>query len=178
MIDCTILNLFISKRCDKLMPMKDGIKMAKTKYIIQLTESERKLLEKIISEGNESERTILRAKILLISDVSNGKKLSLLKTAEELGTTHTTVQTVRGEYAQGGVDKTVYRKERAVSTATRKINDDVIEKIRLKTLETPPEGHKKWSSRLLCKVCMEEGIFSEIAPTTMLRILRKIENKK
>lgn len=127
----------------------------------------------IIEEGTESERAILRAKILLRSDVSaDGPKLSIMKLADELGTTHTTVQTTRTEYAEGGIEKAVYRKERVVSTKTRKLNDNVIEQIRQLAAGNPPEGYKKWSLRLLCKVCEEKGIVEHISPASMGKILK------
>ena len=51
--------------------------MAKTKYYIQLSEEERTLLTKIVCEQRESERTVMRAKILLMSDVTQ----EILRTA-------------------------------------------------------------------------------------------------
>ena len=41
--------------------------MAKTKYYINLTKEERDLLKRIVCEAKESERTIMRARILLTS---------------------------------------------------------------------------------------------------------------
>ena len=42
--------------------------MAKTKYYIKLSDEERTFLTKIVCEGKDSDRTIMRARILLMSD--------------------------------------------------------------------------------------------------------------
>jgi len=154
--------------------MKEGgelISLAKTKYVIDLDASERKRLMQIVNDANETARTQMRANILLASNASNEKKKTVLELADELGTTHTTVQTVRAEYIKGGIDKAVYRKERTVSTKTRKINDDVVAKIVKLAGEEPPKGCKRWSTRLLCKASEEQGIVEHISPASMLKVL-------
>lgn len=145
--------------------------MAKTKHIIDLDDEQRNILNTIINENKESERTVLRARILLLSDVSNAEKLSIPKIAEKLGTTHTTVQTARTEYARLGFEDALYRKKRKTDIVNRRINDEVTVQILQVSKETPPAGHKKWSLRLLCKVCMERGIVEHIGPTSMGKII-------
>lgn len=72
----------------------------------------------------------MRAAILLMSDSKNGEKLSIAEVANRLGTTHTTVQTVRTMYATEGIGRAVVeRKARTVSTKSRKLNDSVIEEL-------------------------------------------------
>lgn len=149
--------------------------MARTKKILELDAAERDRLVKIANDVNESARTQLRAKILLASDITAEKKMTILELAEELGTTHTTVQTVRSEYKKGGIDKAVFRKERTVSTKTRKLNDDVIAEILQIMEEQPPEGRKKWSTRMLCKECVDRGIVEYISPASMWKIVSSKE---
>lgn len=151
--------------------------MAKTKYVIDLCEEEKSRLNGIIKNGVESDRSILRAKILLASDISSPVKLSVTKLAEALETTHTTIQTVRTAYAAGGIDQAVYRKERTVLKVNRRINDDAVAKILELHSQEPPAGYKKWSLRLLCRASVEAGIVEKIAPTTMMKVLAR-ENEK
>ena len=159
--------------------------MAKTKYFIQLTEPERALLTKIICEKKESERTIKRAKILLMSEATQPEKLSIKKLAELLETTDTTIQTVRTEFARDGLQAAVYRKPRTVAAASpeekrarkpskpykRRIDDEAVRQIRALVDEQPPEGHKKWSTRLVCKEAVRRGIVAHIAAVTVGKIL-------
>ena len=72
-----------------------GAGVAKTKYYINLTAEERDLLMRIVCEAKESERTIMRARILLMSEAAQAEKTSIKKLADTLGTTDTTIQTVR-----------------------------------------------------------------------------------
>lgn len=144
--------------------------MAKTKYQVSLSEEERKVLQQIIDDSTAHKKTILRAKVLLLSD---SKKYTVLEMAEALGTTHTTVQTIRTEYAQSGLDATLERKKRTVSTETRRINDAVIGEILKLLEETPPKGRKRWSLRLLCEASVDRGLIDHISPATMRTVLKR-----
>jgi len=152
--------------------------MAKTKYRIEFTDEERKRLESVVRDESSSERTILRAKILLMSDANNVPKYTVLEVAEKLGTTHTTVQTVRTAYADQGLEAAVFRKPRTISRTSRKINDTVIDEIKKIANEPPPKGHKRWSVRLLSKACVERGIVDYISPASVHLVLQNEENKK
>lgn len=145
--------------------------MARTRYSVKLSEDEKVLLKEIIESEHESARTILRAKILLMSDESYLPRLSLLELAEALKTTHTTIQTTRNEYDQGGVEKAVYRRDRVVPEANRKINPEVKNEIKKLAASNPPDGNKKWTLRLLCQVAEEKGIVDHICHASVRKIL-------
>lgn len=51
--------------------------MANTKYYIKLSDEERTFLTKIVCEGKDSDRTIMRARILLMSDATQPERLSI-----------------------------------------------------------------------------------------------------
>lgn len=152
--------------------------MGRHKYSIELKKDELETIYQIINETGNDERVILRAKILLMSDGNYEPKLSVIELAQMLDTTHTTVQTTRAEYEEGGLDKALYRKTREVSMKTRKINEDVIRQIREIAAGDPPAGYKKWSLRLLCNFCMEKGIVEHIVPASMGKILKEQEQNK
>ena len=151
--------------------------MAKTKYVIALTDEERAYLNQIIADPDQTEHAILRARILLVSDLNKNKKMSVEKVAEAVGTTHTTVQTVRKEYGQGGIDAALFRKTRTVSRETRKINEQVIGKVLALTKEDPPEGHKRWTAELLRQTCIDRGIIDSISAMSVSRILKREDVK-
>lgn len=145
--------------------------MPKTKYIIDLPNVGRERLEEIVREKKEPEKAVIRAKILLALGSEENRKKTVLSLAEELGTTHTTIQTVKTAYCQGGLDAAVYRKKRTVTFVNKRINENTIKQILNLSRQPPPEGHKRWSVRLLCHECMDQGIVSHIAPSTMQGIL-------
>ena len=149
--------------------------MAKTKYYIRLSADERALLIKVLCENREASRTIMRARILLMSDMTQANKMSIRELAERLGTTETTIKTVRAEYAASGLESALYRKPRVMGECAqyrRRINDRVASQIRALAAEAPPCGHKKWSSRLLSDEAVKRGIVSHIASSTVCKILK------
>lgn len=86
--------------------------MPAMKYLIELPDSERKLLEDIITKGKAPAKMILRANILLASDRNASRKMTVAEITEVYHTTPTTVQSVRTEYAQAGLTETITRKRR------------------------------------------------------------------
>ncbi len=152
--------------------------MAKTKYIINLSDQEYSRLQDIIKSGATPERAILRAKILLMSDTARNGKMSIVELAKVLQTTHTTVQTVRTEYASFGLEAAVFRKQRTPGVVNKRINDGVIEQILKLSEEKPPAGRKRWSVRLLCEESMKRGIVDHIAPSTMSVLLNQAKGQQ
>ena len=146
--------------------------MGKNQFLIRLTEDERKRLNEIISEEGQTDRAIMRARILLRSDLSVYKNASLLQVAEDLGTSHTTVLTVRTEFHKYGMDKAIYRKGRSDNIATRRINTAVREQIISLAKREPPIGKTRWTLRLLAKEAVEQGIVTHISSDTVASILK------
>jgi hypothetical protein len=166
--------------------MKRGVlPMAKTKYVIELTEEEKEKLINLVSNPETPEKVALKANILLTSDIHNEKKLSVPEVAELFGTTHTTVQTTRRLYGTQGLDAALVRKKRAKETKERtvhrtdyhkspsKMTDDVVEKILALSKTEPPEGKKRWTVRSLADKCVELGIVDQVAPSTISLVLKK-----
>jgi transposase len=147
--------------------------MARTLYTITLSSAERERLQNIVGDGTESTRTILRAKIVLMSDTSQATKYTVSELARVLGTTNTTVQATRTQYGKGGLEAAVFRKTRVLENGGYKFNNEIVAKILELADSTPPDGYKRWSVRRLCKACMEQGIVDSIAPSSMDEILRK-----
>ena len=83
--------------------------MPSVKYIIELSDTDRKTLQEIVSKGKSPAKAILRANILLASDRNNKKHMTVAEIAENYHTTPTTVQNVRTAYANNGLEATVSR---------------------------------------------------------------------
>jgi len=96
--------------------------MPKRKYSIDLSEKERILLRKIIKTGKSSARVILRANILLSSDINSLNLLTVAETAQLFETTSTTVQNVRTAFAENGIDAALYRKHRMIPPIPSKVD--------------------------------------------------------
>ena len=56
--------------------------MPSVKYLIELSDADRKTLKDIVAKGSESARTILRANILLASDRNAKLKMTVAEIAD------------------------------------------------------------------------------------------------
>ncbi len=147
--------------------------MPTVKYIIELSEAERKTLQDMISKGKSPAKAILRANILLASDRNNKKHMTVAEIAETYHTTPTTVQNVRTSYANHGLEATIARKKRETPPVPPKVTGDVEAHIIALACGDPPEGYKKWTLRLLADKCVELNYVESLSHMTVSRILKK-----
>ena len=147
--------------------------MPTVKYLIELSDSERKNLEDIVTKGNTSARKILRANILLASDKNAIRRMTVAEIAEVYHTTPTTVQTVRTEYSQKGMESTINRKTRETPPVAPKVTGDVEAHIIALCCSMPPEGYSRWTVRLLADKSVELGYVDSINYSTISRTLKK-----
>ena len=147
--------------------------MPSIKYVIDLTEADRKELIDIITKGQAPARTILRANILLASDHNSKNYMTVAKMAETYHTTTTTVQHIRASYVDGGLKRALHRKKRETPPGPAKVTGEVEANIIALACGTPPEGYEKWSLRLIAEKCVELDYIESISHTTVARILKK-----
>jgi hypothetical protein len=152
--------------------------MPKKKYIVAFNDAERCELRKITKEGVNPARTILRANILLMSDANSGKKHSVKETACALGTTTTTVQNVKASCCERGLEATLKRKRREAPPVPAKITGDVEAKIIAMRCTDPPEGHARWTLRLLADKAVELEIIDAISHVSVGNILKKTNSNR
>ena len=145
--------------------------MGKTKYIIYLTNEEKEKLHHIIDTAPEA--AVIRAKILLGSDFANPKYCSAHKLAEMLGTSHATVQTVRAEYAQLGLEGAVFPKGRKSYDRCVVMTDEKRELIRDILKDPPPYGYRRWTVMSICDECVNRGIFQYVAKSVIQKFLHE-----
>ena len=110
----------------------------------------------------------------MMADVSEaGEGLSDGRIIEALGTNASTVHRTRKQLVEEGLDAVLSRKARA-TPAVAKIFDGAAE-ARLIALacSQPPEGHARWSLRLLETKVVELGIVGRASDTTIQRTLKK-----
>ena len=146
--------------------------MPSTKYIIELNETERKILMDIVKKGNSPARTIMRANILLASDRGN-KYMTVAEIADTFNTTPTTVHNVRTSYVNRGLEATINRKKRETPPVPAKVTGDIEARIIALACGEPPEGYSRWSVRLIAEKCVELNYIDSISHMTVSRILKK-----
>lgn len=147
--------------------------MPSFKYLIELSDADRKELNDIVSKGCSPAKTILRANILLASDRNSNKYMTVAELAETYHTTPTTVQNVRTGYCEKGLAATLNRKKRETPPIPAKVTGEVEAHIIALACGAPPEGYSKWTLRLLADKTVELGYVEEISHVTVSRILKK-----
>lgn len=148
--------------------------MPAVKYVIELSEADRKYLEDIVKKGVSSAKTILRANILLASDQNNKRHMTVAEIANVYHVSPTTVQNIRASYTSRGMEATLTRKKRETPPVPAKVTGDVEARIIALTKNDPPEGYSRWSLRLLADKCVELNYMDSVSHTTIARVLKKM----
>ena len=139
----------------------------KKKYIVTLTEEERKYLKSLTKKDNTSARKIIRSQILLQSD--EGKKDEEIK--KTLGASIKQIELTRKKFIEGGA-------EYALNDVRRKGQESKLDaggEAMLFNLagSAPPKGHKKWTIKLLAAKLSELKIVNTISYKTVWQKLKK-----
>jgi len=148
--------------------------MPKKLYDISISELERSALERIVSSGKSTAKEVLRANILLNSDTSDGRiPVKSRELAALLNTSSTTIQNVRREYFEFGMEETIKRKKRELPPVSPKVDGEFEAKLIALSCQQPPEGYASWNLRLLADKSVELGYIDNVSRMTISRVLKK-----
>ena len=129
-----------------------------TRQVPELSDDQRQELQRWVRRTKTSQALALRARIVLES--VGGK--SDIAVAEELGTTRVTVGKWRRRFLRAGCDGLL---DEPRPGAPRSIQDEDVERVVVKTLESLPRDATYWSTRSMAKAC-------GLSPATISRIWR------
>lgn len=138
---------------------------------VELTTEQRTELEQLIRSGSLSARTNTRARILLLSDRSQGQKRTDQEVADAVLCSKGTVRNVRQRFLEGGLPAALYDKERP--GARPKVTGEVEAKLTMLACSDPPEGAARWTLRLLADKMVELGYVDSISHVTVWEVLKK-----
>ena len=117
-----------------------------TRQIPEPSDEQLQELRRWVRRPKTSQALSLRARIIL--ETTTGK--SDLEAADELGTTRATVGKWRRRFLLNGCDGLL---DEPRPGAPRKIGDDEVERVVVKTLESLPRDATHWSTRSMAKEC-------------------------
>jgi hypothetical protein len=144
------------------------------KYIVRLSEDERKKLKKLITAGRGPARMFTRARILLKADQSNeGPRWSDEQISEALDVTVQTIERVRKQLVEEGFDAVLSRREYKQKISRKKIDGDVEARLVALSCSEPPEGRTRWTLRLLADTIVELGYVENISHEAIRQTLKK-----
>jgi transposase len=136
------------------------------KQHVKLTAKDREYLESLISKGKLPAKIFKRATGLL--ELDRGK--TMVAVAETLGVTNVTVAAWRDNYKEQGLKRL---EDAPRSGRPPEIDGKLRAKITALACSEPPEGHGRWSWRLLADKVVELGYCEEISSTHIGNILKK-----
>lgn len=143
------------------------------KFRVRLTREERQRLEAMLSAGHGSTRRLTRVRLLLKADVGEaGPGWTDGRIAEALEIGRSTVERTRKRFVERGLEAVLGpRTSRRVYA--RKI--DGVGEAHLIALACgrPPEGHARWTVRLLADRMVELGYVASVSKTTVHETLKK-----
>jgi transposase len=138
---------------------------------IELSEDQRAELERLIHAGNAAARKQTRARILLLSDRSQGQKRTDQEVAEAALCSTSTVRSMRRRFVAGGLPGAL--NDKGWPGATPRFTGEVEAKLTLLACSDPPQGAARWSLRLLADQMIELGYVEYISHVTVRELLKK-----
>lgn len=148
--------------------------MANKKFVVRLSGEERKRLEDLISKGKAAAKTILKARILLKADQSEaGDGWSDERICEALDTNISMVTRMRATLVNDGLDALLTRKKRETPPVEPIFDGERQAQLIALACSEPPEGHARWTIRLLADAVVERKIVDAAHFNTVGRALKK-----
>jgi transposase len=141
--------------------------MARITEFIQLTKEERRSLKTLFRSGKGANRQQTRARILDLLD----RKVPPPEIAETLSCAVGTVYNVKRRYQSEGLDAALTDKPRSGKPPS--INGAQRAKITALACSPAPEGHSRWTLRLLADRVVQLGFIDSISHNAVKEILKK-----
>jgi hypothetical protein len=150
---------------------KEGCAMLK-KYIVRLTDAERKSLEQVVGKLNGTSQKVRRAQVLLKAD-ADGPGWTDAKIADAFNCRTKTVENIRERFVTKGFEVTLSGEARLTPPRRKLLDGEQEAKIIAMRLGSPPPGFGNWSLRLLADQVVELEIVESISHETVRRTLKK-----
>ena len=143
--------------------------------IIVLSEGQRKALEKFSKNGTHNAHLITRAKVILALDRSNKKEhLRVNRICEQEKISRQALCDIRKAFLEApSIEVFLTRKKRETPPRQPKITGEVEAKIIATACSEVPQGHARWTVRLLADKVVELGFIDSISFKAVQLVLKK-----
>ena len=144
----------------------------KEAYVVRLTTEERSQLNRRTVQGRIKVRQYKRIQILLLADENhaNGGK-SDKEIAGQVGVSLATIERTRRRYVEQGLEAALHEQPRSGRPTT--ISGEARARITVLACSEAPEGHARWTLRLLADKSVELGFVEQISHQAVKQILKK-----
>jgi len=141
--------------------------MRKKQYVVNLLHKDRSRLLHMTKKGLRSARVLARARILLTAHEGAPDA----EIARALHTSLSTVGRTRRRFVEGGLDNALY--ERPRPGPRRKLDNKQEARLLAIACSNPPDGHCKWTLRLLADHMVELNVVDTVCYETVRRTLKR-----
>ena len=142
------------------------------KLILHLTAADREQLNEMIRSGTAPARVQTRARLLLLTDRSQGEARPDWEVAGALSICQPTVGRIRRKYIEEGLNATLSEKPRC--GAPPKITGEVEAHLVMLACSDPPEGRDGWTLQLLADRLVELQLVASISAVAVQKRLKKM----
>ena len=145
----------------------------KKKYIVTLTQEERRMLREMLSRGKAAARKLTHARILLKADASQrAPALDDAAIAQAVEAGRATVERVRKEFMEEGLDAALERRKPR-RQYRRKLDGDGEAHLIALACSKAPEGRSRWTLRLLADRMVALEQVDHLSYETVRAVLKK-----
>lgn len=142
------------------------------KYRVKLSKVQREKLQELTSSGTIKVRKYKRARVLLLADEAHQEGCqSDQEIAERVDISVATIHRIRRRFFQEGLESALNEKPRPGKSRT--FTGKQRAQITALACSEPPEGHARWSLRLLADKLVELDIVDSISHVTVQQVLKK-----
>jgi transposase len=138
---------------------------------IELDADERTELEQLLHAGNAAARKQTRARILLLTDRSQGQQRTDQAVADAALCSLSTVRSIRRRYIEGGLPRALT--DKGWPGAKPKLTGELEAQLTLLACSEPPHGQARWTLRLLADQMVELGYIDDVSHVTVREWLKK-----
>lgn len=147
------------------------------KYIVRLTEEERRELRAMVKKGRVAAYKIRHANILLKAD-ADGPNWTDTRIAEAFGCHPRTVENVRRRCVLEGLEAAIVRKRQKRLSRERKLDGEGEARLFTIACSEAPEGRDRWTLELLAGELVRLRVVESICNQTVRRTLKKTRSSR
>jgi transposase len=144
------------------------------RYRVTLTRKEREELEAMTHRGKMHARRFIHARALLLCDAgADGPAWNVADVAAALGVSSRAIEHLKKRFVEEGLEAALERKPRE-KPPREVIFDGAFEaKLIALACSDVPEGHRRWTVRLLADKAVELKFAGSVSHMTVQRVLKK-----
>ncbi len=144
------------------------------KYVLRLTDAERSALESVVRGRGAAGYERRRAQVLLFCDQGDsGPGWPDERVSASFGFSVRTIGELRKAAVEKGSLASLARKKREVGPKPRKFTGEEEARLVALACSEPPEGHARWSVRLLAERLVVLEVFEAVGREAVRRALKK-----